>query len=232
MKLFSEQEIIETYNKYVKKDKTYYEKANREYKKLSKREQNKYFNNDFPRVASLFDFKEWIEKYDLKTPKSLLSTFRNDFELQYLNPQNVEYFEYCGNGIGDLHTINLQKKDFDFIIFNQTLEHLYNPFLCMKNLFDHIKPGGYLYTTVPTINIPHMVPFHFWGFTPIGLCMLSKSVGFDILECGFWGNYEYLGYIFTYGDWPNNEAVHDDDGNIKNTDLCQAQTWVLLQKPN
>jgi SAM-dependent methyltransferase len=231
-KLFSEQEIIDTYKTYVVKDKSYYTKANDEYKKLSSKDKEKLFSTDFPRVASLFDYKEWVEKYDLKSPESLLSTFRGDLELQYVNPNNITYFEYMGNGDGDLHTINLGERNFDFIIFNQTLEHLYNPFLCMKNLYDHLKPGGYLYTTVPTINIPHMVPFHFWGMTPIGLCMLGKSVGFNVCECGFWGNYEYLGHIFTYNEWPNNDGVFDDDGNIKTTDLCQSQTWVLLQKQN
>jgi len=230
MKLFTENEIIETYNKYVKKDTTYYNKANLKYNQLSDTEKSKYFPMDFPRVASIFDFKDWIVKYKLNNLKSLLSTCDKDPELEFLDIDNIFYYEYSGNGNGDLHTIDLEKKNFDFIVFNQTLEHIYNPFVCMKNLYDHLTPGGYLYTTVPTINIPHMVPFHFWGITPIGLCMLSKSVGFSIKECGFWGNYEYLGYLFTYGDWPNNDAVKDDTEYIKNTDLCQAQTWILLQK--
>lgn len=230
VKLFSENEIIETYQKYVLKDKSYYEKSNIRYKNLSEYQKNKMFTIDFPRVASLFDFEDWVEKYNLKEVDNLLSTFREDFELKYLNPKNIQYAEYSYNGLNDLHTIDLEKKDFDFVIFNQTLEHLYNPFVAMKNLFDHLKVGGYLYTTAPTINIPHMVPFHFWGITPIGLCMLGKSVGFEVCECGFWGNYEYLGNIFTYGNWPNNDGVFDDDGRIQNTDLCQAQTWVLLRK--
>lgn len=231
LKLFSENEVIETYQKYVVKEPSYYEKSNLRYQKLTKDQKKKMFNIDFPRVASLFDFEDWIEKYNLKEINCLLSTFKGDFELEYLNPKHVEYCEYSNGGVNDLHTINLEKKNFDFIIFNQTLEHLYNPFVCMKNLFDHLKVGGYLYTTVPTINIPHMVPFHFWGMTPIGICMLAKSVGFEICECGYWGNYEYLGHIFTYGNWPNNDDVFDDDGKIQNIDLCQAQTWVLLKKP-
>ena len=230
-KIFSENEIVETYNKYVKKDSSYYSKSNDEYFKLSQSEKDKFFNIDFPRVASIFDFKEWIGKYNLKNVSSLLSTYKDDYELEYIDCESITYCEYGKNGENDLHTLNLNKKDFDFIIFNQTLEHLYNPFVCLKNLLDHLKPGGYLYTTVPTINIPHMVPFHFWGITPIGLCMLGRSVWFQICECGYWGNYEYLGHIFTHGGWPNNQDVMDDNGVIKNIDLCQSQTWVLLQKP-
>ena len=229
LKLFSENEIKDTYQKYVLKNQSYYNKADERYKQLSDEDKKKYYGMDFPRVASLFDFKDWIEKYNLIKVDSLLSTFEDDTELKFVEPSNLEICEYK-NGKNDLHTLNLHKKDFDFIIFNQTLEHLYNPFIAMKNLYDHLKPGGYLYTTVPTINIPHMIPFHFWGITPIGLCMLSKSIGFNICECGYWGNYEYLGHIFTYGGWPNNDDVFDDNGKINNTDLCQAQTWVLIQK--
>lgn len=228
-KLFSENEIVEIYNKHVKKDLSYYNKCNERYSKLSIEDKNKFFNIDFPRVSSLFDFQDWIKKYNLTHVDSLLSTYRKDYELDYINCNHITYCEY-DNGKNDLHTLNLEKTDYDMIIFNQTLEHLYNPFVCMENLYNHLRVGGYLYTTVPTINIPHMVPFHFWGITPIGLCMLCKSVGFDILECGFWGNYKYINHIFSQGKWPNNSEIFESNMEIKSTDLCQAQTWVLVQK--
>jgi len=230
MKLFSEEEIIETYKKYVIKDVQYYNKVDENYKKISDEERKKLLELDFPRVASLFDFKDWIEKYNLKKVNSLLSTCENDIELNYID---WDYNKVCSynNKENDLHTLNLSKKDFDMIIFNQTLEHVYNPFISMKNLFDHLKSGGYLYTTVPIINIPHMRPFHFWGITPIGLCMLSKSVGFKICECGYWGGYNYLGYIFSRGEWPKHDIVFDHNNKIENDELCQTQTWILVQKP-
>lgn len=231
MKIFSEEEIITTYEKYVYKEPSYYNRVNENYHKFSKEEQSKISCLDFPRVAALIDFKEWIEKYNIKKVNSLLSTCLDDIELQYIQADYIENCSYDQNKTNDLHTLNLNKKDFDLIIFNQTLEHLYNPFICMKNLFDHLKPGGYLYTTVPIINIPHMRPFHFWGITPIGLCMLSKSVGFEICECGYWGGYSYLGYIFSYGEWPPHNIVVNPQGNIENNELCQSQTWVLIQKP-
>jgi len=242
LKLFSEQEVNDIYKKYVVKDESYYSKANERFNRLPIQRKQKYRNNDFPRIASLFDFEDWIQKYNLTKVDSLLSTFEGDYELEHIEVSNLKVCKYVYNSTNknDLHLIDndlfdqfgkpLDKKDFDFIIFNQTLEHVYNPFIVMKNLYNRLKPGGYLYTTVPTINIPHEVPFHFWGITPIGLCMLSKSVGFDICECGYWGNYEYLGHLFTYNGWPGVDDVRDDNGKINNTDLCQAQTWILVQK--
>jgi len=46
------------------------------------------------------------------------------------------------------------------------IEHLYNPFMAMENIYKYIKPGGYVYTSVPTINIPHMTPIHYNGYNP------------------------------------------------------------------
>ena len=227
--LLSEEDISKLYNKHVCKSNEYYRKANDEYHKLSNLEKSKWFPKDFPRLASTFDFKEWVEKYNLKHVEKLLSTCATDVELEYITYDNITICDYSTDKNYDLHTIDLGEKDYDMIIFNQTLEHLYNPFIAMKNFFDHLKPGGYLYTTVPTINIPHMVPFHFWGMTPTGLCALGASVGFNVLECGYWGNLSYINHIFTHFGWPNTSDIMIN-GMIEIVDHCQSQTWSLFQK--
>lgn len=226
---FSEDEIVEIYETYVKKPEEYFRKVNDEYHKLSNYEKSKWFSKDFPRLASIIEFKEWIQKYNLQHVGKLLSTCYGDFELEYIKYDTITICEYFADKKYDLHTLDIDEKEHDFIIFNQTLEHLYNPFIAMTNLFNHLKKGGFLYTTVPTINIPHELPFHFWGITPTGLCTLSKSVGFNILECGYWGNLSYINHIFTHRDWPNTDDVMIDD-TIENVEHCQTQTWILLQK--
>lgn len=231
MKLFSEKEIYDTFIQYVQKPTEYFNKVQVEYGKLDKTEKEKWFNRDFPRLASIFDFKDWIKKYNIQHVDKLLSTFQDDDELDYISYNNIVFADYSKDKCYDLHLLNLEEKKFDFIIFNQTLEHLYNPFICMKNLYDHLKPGGFVYTTVPTVNIPHMLPFHFWGITPIGLCMLSKSVGFNVKECGYWGNLEYINYIFKNNTWPTTDDIMNKSMEIENNFVCQSQTWVLVQKP-
>jgi SAM-dependent methyltransferase len=227
--LLSEEDITELYRKHVYKSTEYYQKANDEYHKLSNLEKSKWFPKDFPRLASTFDYKEWVIKYNLNHVGKLLSTCATDVELEYITYDNITICDYSMDKNYDLHTMDLCEKDYDMIIFNQTLEHLYNPFIAMKNLLDHLKPGGYLYTTVPTINIPHMVPFHFWGMTPTGLCVLGASVGFNVLECGYWGNLSYINHIFTHFGWPNTSDVMVNK-IIDNVEHCQSQTWALFQK--
>lgn len=229
LNLLSVEDINNLYNNHVVKTDDYYQKANDQYHSLSNDEKLRFNRYDFPRIASLFDYKDWIKKYDLNHVGKLLSTCQNDLELEYITFDDITVCDYEKDQKYDLHTMNLEEKNYDMIIFNQTIEHLYNPFVAMKNLYDHLKPGGYLYTTVPIINIPHIVPFHFWGVYPIGLCALSSSVGFNVLECGYWGNLNYINTIFSVNGWVNISDIIVD-GKLENVNHCQSQTWVLVQK--
>lgn len=226
MKLFSQQEIYNIYIQHVKKSDEYFKK----YEKLpmTEEELKKWDNRDFPRIHTLLDFKEWVKKHNIPKIKKLLSTDLSDVELQYLDIEKVYHAPYY-NGQNDLHTLNLEIKDFDFIMFNQTLEHLYNPFLAVENLYNHLAKDGYLFTCLPTINIPHMVPFHFNGLTPMGLCLIMASAGFKILDVGFWGNLDYINYIFEKQEWPDYRYLMKD-GIITNEKDREVQCWILVQK--
>lgn len=226
-KTFTEQEIQDTYNKFVRKDSQYLKKLSPLPLELNTKNW-KWEGKDFPRVPCILDFREWVQKYNLTNVDKLLCTSLSDPELEFVTYNEKEYMPY-ENGNGDFHTLLLDKQ-FDFIVFNQTIEHLYNPFLSLKNLYDITKEGGYLFTSVPTINIPHMVPFHFNGYTPIGLCMLMKSIGFEIVELGYWGNYKYLSQLFSKHDWPSYQDLIDQNGNITNEPQNTMQCWILVKK--
>jgi SAM-dependent methyltransferase len=127
----------------------------------------------------------------------------------------------------DLHNISENIKDeFDFFLFNQTIEHLYNPFEAIQQIYKIIKPGGYVFTSVPTINIPHNTPIHFNGFTPMGLAMLFKTANFEIIEMGQWGNINYITTLFSTHDWPGLNTLN----NISNEEKNVCQCWILARK--
>lgn len=230
---FNENEINEIY-KLVKKDSIYLSK----YDVLSDDDKKflddvfstssyKWDIRDYTRVRTIFDFREWVDKYQIK-PENLAYTYIDDPELKLINYKNSTLIEYKSIDFsGDLHELNEVEK-FDFFLFNQTLEHLYNPFLAVKNIYNSLVDGGYVFTSVPTLNIPHSTPIHFNGFTPMGLAMLFKSCGFDILEIGQWGNYEYLTKLFLTHFWPgysqlSSEGIINEDRNVTN---C----WILAKK--
>ena len=229
----SSKRISELWNTHVVKPKSYFRKAGLRYSLLTLEERIKWAKRDFPRLASLFDFQDWLLKYDLLQVEKLLATCAEDPELAYIEAGSTFLASYEKDPRFDLHILDLPQKDYDLCIFNQTLEHLYNPFLALRRIADHIKPGGFIYTTVSTINIPHLQPFHFWGITPIGLCVLAESVGLKVVEVGYWGNKEYVNYIFQRNTWPDaSQVLGVNDQHISNdqTLVTQSQTWALFQK--
>jgi len=226
--LFSEPEINNTYLKTVKLPDSYF----RKYETLPPCPVSRYNyswgNYDFPRNWCILDFIDWQQKHNINNIVHMGYTSETDPELQFLSYKKstcVSYPDY------DLHTISTKvKEEFDFFLFNQTLEHLYNPFLALKNIYDVVKPGGYVFTSVPTLNIPHMTPIHFNGFTPMGLTMLFKTAGFEPLEIGQWGNFEYINMLWTRHTWPGYNDLNKG-GVVVNEERNVCQCWILARKP-
>lgn len=225
---FTEQEVIETYNRHVIKDKSYFNKLSPLPLHLNDKKWT-WEGHDFPRIPCLLDFREWVVKHNINNLDRILVTSDDDPELEFLTYSKADYIPYHNN-TNDFHTLNLEYTEYDFILFSQTIEHLYNPFLSMWNLKEHLKEGGYMFTSMPTINIPHMLPFHYNGYTPLGLCMLMKSVGLEVVELGYWGNYDYISKLFKTHNWPSYEELIDKDRNIPNEQNNEVQCWILVRK--
>eukprot|EP00667_Euglena_gracilis_P015306 EG_transcript_15907 len=193
-------------------------------------------NKDVTRLWATLDFREWTLKHGLTRPKHLLTTEKSDPEPSWkgLQPHRVTEFKYNPNtGAGDLHVRDLgamPRKTFDYIIFSQTLEHLYDPFLCVCNFYDSLVAGGYIYTNVPFINIPHMQPFHFFHYTPMGLAILFIRAGFEIVEFGQWGNLQYIRNLFEQNEWQAYDKVLTDN-KLTNDPSRPAHVWLLARRP-
>ncbi len=225
--MFLESDIIDIYNKQIKLPELYFKKFEYIPKCPVKSYNYDWSNKDFPRNWCILDFIEWIKKYDIKNIENLGYTSDSDPELEFLsyrNKVNVSYPTY------DLHTISKHfKNEFDFFLFSQTLEHLYNPYESVKNIYDIVKKDGYVFTSVPTINIPHMTPIHFTGFTPMGLAMLFKTAGFEIVEIGQWGNFNYINKMFNTNCWPGYNDLNEN-GFVSNEENNVCQCWILAKK--
>ena len=224
MKLFTLDEIHMLYNNNVKLSDSYFKKYEIVPPCPVKAWNYSWGDNDFPRVWAILDFKEWIEKYNIK-PESMAYTCSSDAELEFIESSKKTHLEYPPN---DLHTLNI-KEEFDFFLFNQTIEHLYNPFIAIENIYNSLKPGGYVFTSVPTINIPHMTPIHFNGYTPMGLAVLFNSAGFEIIEIGQWGNFEYIQNLWGSQTWPGYNILNYK-GKISNEESNVCQCWILAKK--
>ena len=95
----------------------------------------------------------------------------------------------------DLKNIPVESCRFDFIIFNQVMEHLPEPDLVLAELYRVLKPGGKIIYTGPLFYEEHEQPYDFYRYTQFGLRYLLSSTGFvidrmDWLE-GYFGTVGY-----------------------------------------
>jgi SAM-dependent methyltransferase len=225
---FTQSELEEFYNRNVKLPASYFSKHETMPPCPIKSYGYDWQNFDFPRNMAILDFQEWVEKHKLKTGATLGYTYKEDPELEFLTYEKNVHVSYPPY---DLHKIDAFEETFDFFVFNQTLEHLYNPLLSVENIFKTIKPGGFVYTSVPTLNIPHMTPIHYGGFTPMGLAVMFRSAGFNIKEIGQWGNYDYINMLFKNQFWPGYNTLKSVENGIRNEERNVCQCWILAQKP-
>lgn len=227
----SESEIKDLYNKYIEKPSSYHRRIveAEDYESLELASFWPAKGKDVPRVFCILDFQNWIQKYNLQ-PRRVLLSCDSDPEISFL-PKSIEtitHIPYDGDDKGfDLHLLDLETKDYDFVLISQTLEHLYNPGKMMENIWNHMAPGGYFFTSVPTVNIPHNTPIHFQHFYPIGLVTLALQYNFEVIEVGYWGNQEYILKMFHSVDWPDIYKI----STLENDPAHPVACWCLLRKP-
>ena len=192
--MLSDSKIEELYEEHIKVN--YTEEYKNRYHPLPVDKNNKNWKwegKDFPRVISLLEFERYVKKYDFQIEKLLLFNGYDEPETEYLEGR---YKQILNINYGDnpekynLHNLQINDDNFDFVTVNQTLEHVYNPYTCLTNIKKYMTKGGYLYINVPACNVPHT------GYTPMGLAALAHETGYEILEMGQWGNKEYLGRLF------------------------------------
>ncbi len=103
----------------------------------------------------------------------------------------------------DLKKIPVENDRFDFIVFNQVMEHLPEPKLVLSELYRILKPGGKMIYTGPLFYEEHEQPYDFYRYTQFGLRYLLESTGYTIdridwLE-GYFGTVGYqLNTMYRY----------------------------------
>jgi hypothetical protein len=224
MKTVSSEKIKELYQKFVLNNSNWC-KSDLPFEKNDKRW--KWEGKDFPRVIAILEFEKYVKKYNLSSKNLLTFNSYDDPEVEYLPTEGMTNFNYEEDIVNyDLHTLNIPKSDYDFVMLNQTLEHLYNPYLCLDNIKKHLANEAYIYCNVPTINIQHSLPNNFYtGFTPIGLAVMFESCEFEVLEIVQWGNFEYISRIFSTHSWPDYRMMSSYANEINNPVQC----WALAK---
>lgn len=128
----------------------------------------------------------------------------------------------------DLGRIPVENGRFDFIIFNQVMEHLSEPQIVLSELHRVLKPGGRMIYTGPLFYEEHEQPYDFYRYTQFGLRHLFSRAGFAIdriewLE-GYFGTVGYqLDRMARYLPW---RPAHLGNGVIGHA----LVPWMLAMK--
>jgi SAM-dependent methyltransferase len=95
----------------------------------------------------------------------------------------------------DLRNIPVEDRRFDFIVFNQVMEHLPQPDRVLKELFRILKPGGRMIYTAPLFYEEHQQPYDFYRYTQFAVRFLFDAAGFKIERLDWMdGYYATVGY--------------------------------------
>lgn len=187
---------------------------------------------DLPRIISLLEFKEFADKNNFTFDRVLSINGANDPEFQYVNYKHIENYNYLDDTIKyDLHNLNLNESEFyaagfDFFMCNQTLEHVYDPCLVLRNVRRVLRSGGIFYCNVPSFSMAHDTPHHhYMGITPVGLGCIVQQAGFKILDIGFWGNTEYINVMMNNNIWPDFRRVK----NYKSEKNKEVISWIFAE---
>jgi hypothetical protein len=220
-------QIIEIYNKFIAPKLN--DEYNNRYKKLPMRMNNDCWNwrhKDFSRVIAMLEFRRFTKKNRRVFEHALISNGTGDPELRFIKYKNVSFIDYEKDKKYDLQTLKMDKK-YDFFMSNQTLEHTYDPCLIFRNIYEIMNKDGIVYMNVPSLSPPHNTPHHHYsGFTPVGLGCIAKQAGFEILDIGFWGNKEYVMYMFSRNDWPDYTQLQDYTNDFK----YSVTSWIFAKK--
>jgi SAM-dependent methyltransferase len=100
--------------------------------------------------------------------------------------------------ICDLANIPVENERYDFIIFNQVIEHLPEPGKVLSELFRVLKKGGIIVASVPLFFEEHEQPYDFFRYTQFACKKLFEENGFIIQKLDWLeGYYGTLGYQFS-----------------------------------
>ena len=85
-------------------------------------------------------------------------------------------FFYDGNAFP------FEPNEFDGVVCNQVLEHVFTPDLFLGEINRVLKPGGLLLLTVPFVWDEHEQPWDYARYSSFGLKSLVEKNGFEIVE--------------------------------------------------
>jgi SAM-dependent methyltransferase len=80
----------------------------------------------------------------------------------------------------DLSSIPVEDGRFDYILFNQGLEHMPDPLAVLRELNRVLKPGGTMLCTAPLFYEEHEQPYDYFRYTQFAYDKILPAAGFKV----------------------------------------------------
>ena len=116
------------------------------------------------------------------------------YGLQYVG---VDDSSHRADILADAHTLPFADASFDIVFSYAVLEHLYNPFLAVREMARVMNPGGVLVTTVSQGEPFHESYFH---HTAYGVLAVTEQAGLNVTR--LWNSYDTLHGLAVMGRYP------------------------------
>ena len=148
-------------------------------------EENEAFASSIPEGALVLDAGAGDQPY-----KHLLE--HTQYEAADFEKVDKEYAK--STYVCDLADIPVEDNRFDYILFNQVMEHLPEPMNVLYELNRVLKPGGKIIYTAPFFYEEHEQPYDFFRYTQFSVKRMFDKAGFNLEK------FEWLeGYFGTVG---------------------------------
>jgi SAM-dependent methyltransferase len=134
----------------------------------------------------------------------------------------------------DMQDLPFKNNTFDFVISDQVIEHLEDPFRAVAESYRVLKRGGIGVFATVLITPIHEAPKDYWRFTPDGLKHLCSKFS-KVIECGSWGNRVVVGItlisdhlrFIPVKEIPINPILYLANWNEKKYPIT---TWIIAEK--
>lgn len=132
---------------------------------------NEEFARGVPQGALVLDAAAGAQPY-----RDMFSHARYETaDFQMIDKEYLETTYVC-----DLRSIPVEDGRFDFVVFNQALEHMPDPAAVLAELGRVLKTGGRMITTAPFFYEEHETPYDFYRYTQFAYRHLFPQAGFEI----------------------------------------------------
>jgi SAM-dependent methyltransferase len=149
-------------------------------------QENKIFADSIPSGSLVLDAGSGNQPY-----KNLL----NHTQYESADFEKVDKSYAKSTYVCDLRKLPIENDRFDFILFNQVMEHLPEPTIVLKELNRVLKPNGKIIYTGPLFYEEHEIPYDFFRYTQFSLKKMFVEAGFEIERLdwmeGYFGTVAY-----------------------------------------